>query len=90
VLLNRVPDDDKWRQAAAKATHDHEERMRQLAARPDVPGHTRQRAAMERGHAELIASLPYGMPPTDFWPLPGGARAWDDLADRAMLQFPRD
>ncbi|WP_327716742.1 hypothetical protein OG381_15825 [Streptomyces sp. NBC_00490] len=90
VLLNRVPDDDKWRQAAAKATRDHEERIRQLTASPDDAGHARQRAAMERGYAELIASLPYGMPPTDIWPLPGGARAWDELADRAMLQFPRD
>lgn len=90
VDLNRVPDDDKWRQAAEKVTLDHEARIRQLAAHPDDPGHARRLAALEQGHAELIASLPYGMPRTDFWPLPGGAGAWDDLAGRAMLQFPRD
>lgn len=90
VLLTQAPDDEKWRRVAAKMAEDHEHRMRQLSARPADPGTERQRAAMERGYADAIAELPYGLPPTHFWPLPGGARTWDDLADRAMFQFPRD
>ncbi|WP_329339844.1 hypothetical protein OG866_31195 [Streptomyces sp. NBC_00663] len=85
VVLSQVPDDKTWRRAAERFTHDHEHRMRHLASRPAL-----QRAALERGYAEMIASLPYAVEPTTVRPLPGGAPTWDDLAARAMFQCPRD
>ncbi|KUN28612.1 hypothetical protein AQJ23_06655 [Streptomyces antibioticus] len=85
VVLSQVPDDEVWREAAERFTHDHEHRMRDLATRP-AP----HRAAVERGYAEMIASLPYAAEPTTVRPLPGGAPAWEDLATRAMFQCPRD
>ncbi|MDC0768333.1 hypothetical protein [Streptomyces sp. HD] len=90
VELSQVPDEEDWRRGVAGVTEGHEHRMRQLEALPDDPATERQRAAMERAYAETIASLPYGVPPSRFLPLPGGAPAWDDLAARVMFQFPRD
>ncbi|WP_159042603.1 hypothetical protein [Streptomyces curacoi] len=71
-------------------TEAHEERMRTLMSRPAHPGLARQRAALERGYAEAVSSLPYEVRHTSTWPIPGGASAWDDLAARAMFECPRD
>jgi hypothetical protein len=90
VLLTQVPDEENWRRTAAAMAEDHEHRMRQLAAQPAAPGIEHQRTAMERGYTDAIADLPYGAPLTDFWPLPGGTPTWDELAARAMFQFPRE
>ncbi len=90
VELSQVPDEEAWRKAAEEVTEGHEERLRRLAARAGDPDAERQRARMEQAYADAIASLPYGVLPTGCLPLPGGAAAWDDLAVRAMFQFPRD
>ncbi|MFE5915792.1 hypothetical protein [Streptomyces sp. NPDC056468] len=90
VELGRVPDEEEWRRAAVEVTEAHEHRMQGLAAHTDDPGAEHRRATMERAYGETIASLPYGVPPTRFLSLPGGAAAWDELAARVMFQFPRD
>ncbi|MGW2641002.1 hypothetical protein [Streptomyces sp. NPDC001348] len=88
--LSRAPDDGSRQRAAQEITEVHEHRMERLAARPPGPGVDRQRATLERAHAETIAALPYGLVPTGTEPLPGGAPAWDALASRVMFQFPGD
>jgi len=85
VELRRVPDDEDWHRTAAELTEAHAQHVRDLADRP-----TRRLNTLERGFGDALASLPYDPAPTPTWPLPGGAPAWDDLATRAMLQFPRD
>jgi hypothetical protein len=90
VELSQVPDEEDWRRAAEGVAESHGHRIRQLAAHPADPGTERQRTTLERAHADMLASLPYAVVPTRIWPLPGGARTWGDLADRAMFQFPRD
>nr|WP_289915303.1 hypothetical protein [Streptomyces sp. S.PB5]MDN3020646.1 hypothetical protein [Streptomyces sp. S.PB5] len=87
LLLTQVPDENDWRRAADEMAEGHERRLRGPAHGPGVE---RQRAALEKGYAEALATLPYGLPPTRFWPLPGGAPTWDALAARAMFQCPRD
>ncbi|MGW6733575.1 hypothetical protein [Streptomyces sp. NPDC055013] len=90
VELGRVPDEEQWRRAAEEVTEAHEHRVQGLADHADDPGAEHRRATMERAYGETIASLPYGVPPTRFLPLSGGAAAWDELAARVMFQFPRD
>ncbi|MFF5492760.1 hypothetical protein [Streptomyces aquilus] len=90
LVLTQVPDDKDWRRAADEMTKGHEHRLRGLADGPAGPAVERQRTALEKGHAEAIASLPYDLLPTRFWPLPGGAATWEALAARAVFQCPRD
>jgi hypothetical protein len=85
VELRRVPDDEDWHRTVAELTEAHAQDTRRLADRP-----ARQPAALERGFADALVSLPYAAAPTPTWPLPGGAPAWDDLAARAMFECPRD
>ncbi|MER7573003.1 hypothetical protein [Streptomyces sp. NPDC126514] len=87
VELTQVPDEADWRRAAEEFTEAHEHRMQGLTAHP---GTERRRAAAEEAYADTLADLPYGVPPSRFRDLPGGAAAWDDLAARVMFQFPRD
>ncbi|MBT2417424.1 hypothetical protein J7F01_20650 [Streptomyces sp. ISL-22] len=90
VVLERVEGEGVWRRIVEEVTEAHEERMRTLMSRPAHPGLARQRAALERGYAEAVSSLPYEGRHTSTWPIPGGAPAWDDLAARAMFECPRD
>jgi len=90
LLLTQVPDEKDWRRAAEAMTEGHEHRLRGLADGSAGSAVERQRTALEKGYAEALATLPYGLPPTRFWPLPGGAPAWEALAARAMFQCPRD
>ncbi|MFF8293158.1 hypothetical protein ACF068_28590 [Streptomyces sp. NPDC016309] len=56
VELARLPDDAEWRREDAELAVAYEERWAAQAARhPDE----RQRAALERGHADAVAALPY-------------------------------
>ncbi|WP_406445969.1 hypothetical protein OHB14_43195 [Streptomyces sp. NBC_01613] len=88
--LCEVPAENEWRRAAEVVTEEHEHRLERLAGRPADSGTERQRATLEGVHADMIASLPYGVGPTRFLPLPGGPATWDDLAARAMFECPRD
>ncbi|MEW2252368.1 hypothetical protein AB0907_34225 [Streptomyces sp. NPDC006975] len=90
VELTRVPDDADNRRTLAEVTEAHRRRLAGLDARPPHPGQAAQRAALERGHADALLSLPYAPEATRTWPLPGGAPAWDAVAARAMFQCPRD
>ncbi|MFI6461764.1 hypothetical protein [Streptomyces sp. NPDC050538] len=85
VELRPVPDDEDWHRTAAELTEAHAQHARCLVDRP-----ARQLAALERGFADALSSLPYADAPTPTWPLPGGAATWDDLAARAMFECPRD
>lgn len=93
VELRRVADEERWRGEAEEITAAHEQHMERLDSRAPHPNLMHQRAALERGYADALASLPYDTAPTRSWPLPGGAPAWDDLAVGTMLrmlQCPRD
>ncbi|WP_258054675.1 hypothetical protein [Streptomyces sp. Ru71] len=90
VELVRAPDEADSRRTLAEVTEAHEQLMARLDARPPHPGHAAQRAALERGYADALGSLPYEPEGTRVWPLPGGAPAWDVLAARAMLECPGD
>lgn len=83
VVLTRVSDEEAWRREAEEIAERHEQRMAGL-------GTDRQRAVLERAHADTLASLPYEAGSTPFLPLPGGRAAWDDLAARAVFQCPGD
>jgi hypothetical protein len=90
VELARVCDEEVWRRTAAEVTEGHERTMRRLAAGPAHPDLAHRRAALERGYADALSSLPYDETGTESWPLAGGAAAWDALAARTMFQCPRD
>ncbi|MER6622369.1 hypothetical protein [Streptomyces sp. NPDC000931] len=81
--LVRLTDNEQWRRTADELT----EAYRRRAERPAAP---HQRAALERGYADTMASLPYDGAPTLTWPLAGGTVTWDDLAARTVLECPRD
>ncbi|WP_234337114.1 hypothetical protein [Streptomyces xylophagus] len=90
VELRRVPDETDWRRTADEITEAHEQRLERLAARPAHPGLAYQRATLDRAFGDTLSSLPYDDAPIPTWPLSGGAQAWDELAARAVFQFPRD
>ncbi|SDO25578.1 hypothetical protein SAMN04487981_109259 [Streptomyces sp. cf386] len=90
VELKPVADEERWRATADEITTAHGQHMARLDSCAPHPNLMHQRAALERGYADVIASLPYDTAHTASWALPGGAAAWDDLAARAMFQFPRD
>ncbi|MFI6013926.1 hypothetical protein ACIBAG_34840 [Streptomyces sp. NPDC051243] len=90
VELRSVVDEELWRRTAEEVTAAHRQRMDGLDSRPPHPDLRGQRAAVERGYADAVASLPYDTAPTPSWNLPGGAPAWDDLAVGTMLECPRD
>ncbi|MBQ0971426.1 hypothetical protein ACPCSD_07340 [Streptomyces griseoincarnatus] len=60
---------------------------RQRAGRPAAP---HQRAALKRGYADTMASLPHDGAPTLTRPPAGATVTWDDLAARTVLECPRD
>ncbi|MFC8422605.1 hypothetical protein ACFUN7_17300 [Streptomyces sp. NPDC057236] len=81
--LVRLTGDEQWRRTADELT----EAYRRQAERPAAP---HQRAALERGYADTMTSLPYDGAPTLTWPLAGATVTWDDLAARTVLECPRD
>jgi hypothetical protein len=90
VVLTRLRDEELWRRDAEALTEGHRHHRERLAARPAAPGTERQQAALERGYGDAMAGLPYDPSPLRTWPLPGGARAWRELAGAAMIQFSGD
>ncbi|WP_346017280.1 MULTISPECIES: hypothetical protein [unclassified Streptomyces] len=85
VVLTRLPEEARWREEAEQLAEGHRQRAARLTA---VPAH--RRTAMDQGYGDLLAGLPYEPAGLPTWPLPGGARAWDALAARAVFQFPGD
>ncbi|MFG2358572.1 hypothetical protein [Streptomyces sp. NPDC048521] len=90
VVLTRLRDEELWRRDAEAVTEGHRQHMEHLATRPATPATERRRAALERGYGDALADLPYEPSGMCSWPLPGGAPAWDALAQAAMLQCPGD
>lgn len=68
TVLARLPDESEWRRTADAVAEGHAERMSRLSERPAGPGTERQRAVLERGHADALAGLPYEEAPTPLWP----------------------
>ncbi|MFG3262848.1 MULTISPECIES: hypothetical protein [Streptomyces] len=86
--VTRVPDDEHWRSATADVTQAYERHMEGLASCPEGPETERRRVTVEQGYGDTLASLPYEGAVTRSWPLPGGAAAWDGIADRVRFRVP--
>ncbi|GHB07414.1 hypothetical protein GCM10010330_71950 [Streptomyces tendae] len=68
VVLARLPDEAEWRRTADAVAEGHAERMTRLSEHPAGPGTERRRAALERGYADALATLPHDEAPTPLWP----------------------
>ncbi|MBQ0889886.1 hypothetical protein KBZ94_34010 [Streptomyces sp. RM72] len=68
VVLARLPAEAEWRLTADAVGEGHAERMSGLPARPADARTERRRAALVRGYADALATLPYDEAPTPLWP----------------------